>query len=503
MKKNIVCKFFAFLLVLTCIFATACTATPKDPQSPDESTDGEVDATVGSDQTTGEDETTGSGNETTNDNETTGGEENPGLVGKAAAVIGKLFETRPDMISFLPDAFAYEARLYSGSEIDFNSGFVNLSTVSQKGVGKQMEMVYSTLQYLQIGVDVINEAYSYAAVIEEAYQLFINENPDNYASYEKTTEHFRFKIALTDTRADLLVSLATASLELSYDDATGVRYGRVQLSDGNVVKYELAEDRIDVALNILNVALWRVSFKENANGTVSGTLTEFFGIAGKYIKSVAQIEVDEDYTYIISDKRETDDLKIEGFVEVYDNKTARYLGGRVKETVKNTEYDTFWFPLYDISGIDTIRKVDKESAEGADINTNADDIYINGSTEHIHTKLVGSIGSKMFSRRFDIEFSKTYFIIPNGEGHQSVCYEMPMMFVQAEYLDSFEEDFATANKTSGIGGSIQSRVTDATLAAITEGYEAYVESFKALKSSISVENILAYIGTENAFFTKS
>ena len=484
MKRSILCKLFAILLVLTCLFATACGPTSNDsadPTDPIESGDGKNDSTTDADETTDE-------------------EEESGLIGKAAAVIGKLFEKRPDMLSFLPDSFAYEARAYTGSAIDFNSGFVTLSNVSQKGVGKQMEMVYSTLHYLQVGVDVIDEVYSYAMVIEEAYQLFINDNPDNYASYEKTTEHFRFKITVSDTRAELLVKLATASVELSYDEQTGIRYGRVQLSDGNVIKYEISENEIDVALNILNVALWRVSFVRNTDGSVSGRLTEFFGVSDKYIKSVAMIEITEDYTYIISDKRETDDLKIEGFVEVYDNETARYLGGRVKETVKSIEYDTFWFPLYDISGINTVRKVDKESADNADVNTNADDIYINGSAEHIHTKLVGGIGTKMFSRRFDIEFSKTYFMVPSGESYQSVCYEIPMMFVQADYLDSFEADFADANKTSGISGSIQSRVSDATVDAITEGYDAYVEEFVKLKAAVSAEDIRAYIGAQNAFF---
>lgn len=480
MKNSLACKLLAFLLILTCLFATACSTTQNDPSIPDDG--GDATSGGGADATTGDGEL--------------------GLVDKAATILGKLFEKRPDLLSFLPESFALNNRVYSGGAIDFNGDFVNVSSLSQKGVGKQMEMVYSTLHYLQIGVDVIDDVYASAAVIEEAYQLFINDNPDNYASYEKTTEHFRFKITLTENRSELLVKLATASVELSYDESTGVRFGRVQLSDGNVIKYEISENRIDVALNILNVALWKVGFQRNANGTISGVVTEFFGISDKYIKSVAQIEITEDYTYVISDKRETDDLKIEGFVEVYDNETARYLGGRVKETVKNIEYDTFWFPISDISGINTIKKVDKESADDADVNTNADDIYINGSAEHIHTKLVGGLGLKMFSRRFDIEFSKTYFIIPSGEKYRSVCYEMPMMFVQADYLDSFESDFTDANKTSGISGSIQSRVTDATIAAITEGYDAYVESFVQLKSVVSADDIRAYIGAQNEFFTK-
>lgn len=111
------------------------------------------------------------------------------------------------------------------------------------------------------------------------------------------------------------------------------------------------------------------------------------------------IRSDSSTTVIVSDKRETDDLKINGYEEVYDSVTGRYLGGEVDEFLNATaededgkktsivknNYDTLWFNLYDVGNFVDNIKVDKKQN-----GMNADTIYINDSVNAIHSQWVSN-----------------------------------------------------------------------------------------------------------------
>lgn len=418
---------------------------------------------------------------------------------KAVLLLAEVLSPMPDVLSFFPESFSKESMVPSSAPIDFGNDFVQLSSVTNEGFGKQLNVIYTILSYVQECADIADLVYKYSGLIVEAYQLFINENPDNYASFEKQTENFDFKITLTEDSTELLVAFATASVELRHQKSSGISYGRIQLSDQNVLKYEFSDEMIRFAMNVSNVALWNVELNRNSNGTISGKLTEFYGINDNYIKTVAMIEITEAYTYIICDKRESLDLSIEGYLEVYNNKTGKLIGGRVKETVKSIEYDTYWFYLSDFSGIQTIKKIDKENVDDSDVNMNPDDIYINGKTEHIHTKLVGGLGLKMFSRRFDIEFRESnYFVYDaTAKKYTKVSGEIPMIFVQAEFVNTLVSDFEEANDVK-----ITCKLTQEELNAITNGYDKYVGAFVEYKNKVSKQDVLNYIGQEHGFFLK-
>lgn len=85
------------------------------------------------------------------------------------------------------------------------------------------------------------------------------------------------------------------------------------------------------------------------------------------------IFIDSAYTSIISDKRETDDLSVEGEVEVYVNATGRLIGTEIKETVNSISYDTLWINLRDVNGLTSVKVTD--SVNGMNMNT----VYVNGS----------------------------------------------------------------------------------------------------------------------------
>lgn len=401
----------------------------------------------------------------------------------------------PDPWEFLPKSFALENRAYSGNtEIDFTN-FVNVSSLPQKAIGKQMNVVYSTLIDVDNILDCLRYVYGSFNAIVNLYQTFINSNPENYSSYETTTDNFTFKIVLDNSDYQMYVSYASTALELSFKQQTQKCYGRIQLSNSNVLKYEMSNNELTLAVNILGVYLTELHFERN-NGKVSGYLYEYYGTETTNIKTAALIKVDNDYTTIISNKGETDDLIIEGYMEVYKNSTGNLVGSEVKETVKNIKYETSWFNIWDVSNINTIKAIHESNG------TNMDTIYINGSNTPIKTKLVGGLTLKTASRRFDIEMKDMFLYTYNKDEqkYEKVKVSLPMLFVQNDYISSFDTDFYTANATTGATSPTKISLNSADKNFMFSKYLSLIDEYLVLKENLTYQSIIDYIGNKNEYF---
>ncbi|MDD4276239.1 MAG: hypothetical protein PHO33_04610 [Clostridia bacterium] len=420
---------------------------------------------------------------------------NPNLSQMATNIINSVL-VLPDPWSFLPEAFALENKVYTGStSLDFNTNFVNAYSIPQLGMGKQMNVVYDTMLNAEEILGYLNAFYGAANVVVNFYQEFINENPDNYASYEKNTEDFNFKITLTDTTSLILINYSSVAIELSYDETTNRCYGRIQLSDSNSVKYEMGEDYLKMAVNIMGLSLSQIEFVRDED-EVLGYLYEFLGTSETNIKTSALIKIDDNYTTIISNKRETDDLVIEGNEELYDNTTGNFVGAEVKETVSSVQYDTMWFNLYNISGITSIRKEDVTNG------VNLDTIYVNNSLNSFVAKKVGGFSLKTLSRRFDIEMKVMYFYTYDNEtqNYTKNSIEIPMMFIQREYMSSFGLDAYTSNSNNGVTANLEITLTSDELLAINDNYTNLLDLYTTIKANIAYQDIINYIGTKNSYF---
>ena len=400
----------------------------------------------------------------------------------------------PDPWAFLPNSFAKANKAYTGNtEINFDS-FVSVSSLPKAAMGKQMNVVYSTLLTADKAFDYLRGIYGSINSIVELYQDFINKNPKNYASYEKQTNNFTFKITVNNSDYKMLVAYRSAQIELSYERATEKCYGRIQLSDSNVIKYDMSGNELTVAVSILGLSLTKLHFERQGN-TVSGYLYEYYGTEAHNVKTSALIKVDRDYTSIISNKRETDDLIIEGYMEVYKNSTGNLVGAEVKETVKNIKYETSWFNLWDVSGINSVKVEDKVNGD------NLDTIYINGNANSIHTKLVGGLSLKSLSRRFDIEMKDVYLYVYNREeGYDKVKTEIPMLFVQNDYIASFGTDFYEKNKQTGATSSTDIIIPQADKTYMFSKYSELIDEYTALKEQVTYKSIKDYISVRDVYF---
>lgn len=392
----------------------------------------------------------------------------------------------PNPWDFLPNSFSVEHKLIE-QDIDFST-FVSISDIPKNLFGKQMDVVYYTLIDAEEIVQPLESFYGFMNVVVDFYQTFINDNKDNYAQFSKSTDDYSFDIELSDRDYVMNINYSLAEISLRYNLNDRVCFGTIKLTNSNMLKYEISQDKLILVVNIADVYLTKISF-ERTNNIIYGNLFEFYGNEESNIKTSALIYIDNSYTSIISNKRESDDLKIEGYMEVYDNSTGYLIAAEVKETISNINYDTKWFNLYDISNINTIKVINKQNV------LNKNTIYINNNENAIKTKLVGGFSVDMGSRRFDIEMKELYGFKLNRDTnkYEKMKIEIPMMFVQSEFVDSFSVDFYDSNaKTGAINPTNISIKTQDYNFFILE-YDVLISSYINIKTSTNYSDLKDYL----------
>ena len=401
---------------------------------------------------------------------------------------------KPDPWSFLPEALSESEMAYNSAPVSDFTSFVNVSAIGDRIIGKQLHVLYEGLIDTATALGFVDTAFAVIDAIAGVYQTFINDNPENYASFTGEAAGFKLSITLDGDKSEIILGNSAVSMELTYDKSSGTRIGRIQLTDGIAVKYQSGEDSLKIAVKatVAGVGnLKQIEFVREDDG-VAGYLYEYTGTATKNLKTSAVIVSDANYTRIMSNKRETDDLVIKGYEEVYSSKTGKYIGGEVRETVKSVNFDTLWFMLNDVSGFNTV-KVSSEQNE-----LNADTVYVNGASAAFVAKKVGGLSLKTASRRYDIEMKEVWYVVAVKDGdkvkYDTVKNTIPMLFVQIEQTDSFGSDVKKENSNEF---AAEPALPDYT--AVNGGYEAMQALFDTIKELVTYEEIDSFIGEKNSF----
>lgn len=408
---------------------------------------------------------------------------------------------RPEPWNFMPEALHPEAMAYSAMPAgrDDMQSFVNISTFGKRLIGKQMNVLYDILDKTESALSGANTVFTAGEAIAKVYQEFIDKNPDNYDVFTGSVTiggvTFSLKIESSNGLARIMAGNGTISIELSNQTINGVKtdIGRIQITDGVALKYEATATTLKLAVKYTfdGTGMLQQLYFERNDGAVAGHLYEYVGNDSTGLKTSAVIASNSSITSIVSNKRETDDLKTQAYEEVYNSVTGQMIGGEVTENVSSINYDTLWLNLYDLQGLTSIRVEKDQNA------MNADTIYINGSSEAIKTKLVGiSGGSKATSRRFDIEMKDVWYIVAENKDSE-ITYKkqktaIPMLFVQREQLSTLSADF---NEKNNVTLTVKSNTN-----AITQNFDLLSDSFIELKDAVSYDGIIAYIGEKNSFF---
>ena len=400
-----------------------------------------------------------------------------------ATKIINAFGSIPDPWSFLPDSFTKNTFCTSAT-MNYDD-FVSVSDIPTNGMGKQLHMVYSVVTKADTALGYVNTVYGSMNVIKSLYTAFLDSSPEDYKSFSDTAMGITFTITITEDQYILSAMVGNVEVVI-FSDLDDETYGaRIQLTKTTVLKYTVSGESLTIAIDILDSVASMLTFARN-NGQTVGMIYEYATIGGvDIIANSSMLQVGDQYTVIIGTKG---DFLIgsEGRnSEVYDNKTGKFVGAEVREDTKTGVYNTYWFPLNTLLGVDSIKKLDEANK------TNPDTIWINGCEDTLHSKLYLGLSLKAGSRRFDIEFKDTYFFTYDEEKgkYTETCMEIPMLFIQEEKIDDFIDDFSNANEVALNEEKVMLIVSDSVREAIATGYNKLLPVYDENKDLITKEVI--------------
>lgn len=413
-----------------------------------------------------------------------------------AQTVMESFGSVPDVWAFFPQSFRLDAERAvpaASTQTDF-SQFVSVASLSDMGIGKQLDVVYGTVISLQELMGYVNTCYGALTAVADTYQQYINAHPDDYAAFEGSTSaggvQIAFRILLTEEEYRLSATIGGASVELFAQPQALTYTGRVRLSQGNAMKFEVGQNSLQIGVNIAGRVRTMLEFARAENGAVAGYLYESLDAEVTEFQTTAILEWDgreDGYVAVAGENGDFFPGSTGRVTEVYSAATGKYLAGKVKEDIVGS-YDTYWFPLQSVAGVQSVRAVKKTGAEALTAR-NPYTVCLNGSSKAFAPKTVGGLGADMFSRRFDIEMKTVYFYTLDGEEFQKVSCEIPMLFVQEEYLGTFSADVSEKNE----GLSLRLTVSQSVLSATDAFYELLLPAYDEIARLVTPEMVVAFI----------
>lgn len=416
-------------------------------------------------------------------------------ISAAKDIINSILD-KPDPWDFMPTGLSRENMAYSTLPVTDFASFVNVSQIGGKIIGKQLNVLYEGLNSASTLLGYADTVYAVGDTIADVYQKYIDRSPEDEKHFIGEAAGFKVSISISDDYLELLAGNSAFSLEMTYNKQTGLRTGRIQLSDGMALKYDSTDNHIKFSVKATIAGagnLKQIEFIRTDNA-VTGYLYEYTGTEAHNIKTSAVISSNSVKTIVMSNKRESDDLLIKGYEEVYNSSTGEYIGGEVQETVKAVDFDTLWFMMDSVSGFNSV----KVSAQSNGLN--ADTVFVNGATSAFATKKVGGLNLRNQSRRYDIEMKDVFYVIKTVNGgnikYETVKASIPMVFVQKDQTTTFGKDVKAENPTEFAVAPILPDYT-----AVTASYEILQATFNVITENVLYSDIIDYIGTKNDFFT--
>ena len=392
----------------------------------------------------------------------------------------------------------YSANLVTSENIvtDY-SDFVNISDITY-GFGEQWHMVLDNIDQSMLFFNALTVVETISSSSITAFNNYFDQNPADTAHY--TFENGIYNITIKfdgevlyyviDYTANIpTVGDVTAQIAMTMIAETGEKSVRIQLGDANALAYTVRENSYEFAIKYLGVRRAMFSIARDDNGDINGKIYEYLTVSSADIASAAEFYITNSYASIVGNKADG----LVGFsntiCELYNTNTGKMLGYEVNETAEkfgvSVNFDTLWFNLKNVNGINSIKYVDATQNNDAKL-------YVNGLSEDWKTKTVGGFSLASFSRRFDIEFRTQYVTSydPTEQKYTVHKIQVPMLFIQDDYYDSHTDDIKSANKNV----SAMVNVSEKDREELISNYGKFVPAFVENKDIFTVELILAYIG---------
>ncbi len=455
--------------------------------------------------------------ETTSSQETpssSSSESNKQLITKLKNYAASLLEYNlVNPYNYIPEAMipSYKNNFVESPISSFDTN-VQVSDFNKQGYGEQWQMVVENLNQMITLTKALDVVEGTMALVSNAIDTFIETATTEEINHTFDKESFKATLSFQNDFFSLVVNFKNQYnvpaigaiqpvLKLGLDVITNDRVVYIALNDNNIIKYTMKENIFELALTYGITLLEKTGsrtcyFITEKNGSLSsGHIYEYTSLEGHdVIKACADYYVTNDYVSVVGNKA-SGMVVFAGYVnELYNVNQGRLLGYKVQEELAGVAYNTLWFNLWDIEGINSVKVNEKTDTNPSKKSTV--DVYINGSS----TLLVPTYNTKLTvktSRKYDIELRKRYFYKQVEDKVASSEVEVPMMFIQDDndvdtnYSD-FVSDFKKDNKVD-----VRVSMSNSVLTKIRSDYDSLIPAFKENKEAMSSELINTYLKSFN------
>ena len=401
--------------------------------------------------------------------------------------------------AYIPESMYYD---YSDNLVETDdiitdySSSVNVSNITY-GFGEQWHMILENLRQTNTFFNVLSIVEGLSSESIAVFNDYFDKNPSDTAHHEFKTGIYNVTIrfdgetmfyVLDFTTTLPVFGEQTVQIALSMDVETGEKNVRIQAGDANALSYKITENSYEFAIKYLGVRRAMFSIERTDEGSITGSIYEFIVVSAVETASAAEFHITEDYVSVVGNKADGM-VGFSGYIaELYNAETGKMVGYEVKETLSLLNFDTLWFNLSDVMGINSIKY--RTATDDVD-----DAFFINGSSTAWAAKK-----NLNTSRRFDIEFRTQYVYSydPSTGEYTEHAIQVPMFFVQEGNYNTVVADVKATNKVD-----IVVTVDSTDLDKLLEDYDTLVPIFIENKDDITPEDIVAYIGNKYTFETEN
>jgi hypothetical protein len=360
-------------------------------------------------------------------------------------------------------------------------------------------MVTDNLTQSGIFFDVLSCVDTLSSISVSAYNNFISSDPVDASKFQFENGIFTVTINCDKDSIYYVVDYETeiealgeqhVQIYLLMDIKTQFRTVRVQIGDQNSLKYTIEGDKYTFAIKYLGLRCAYLEIEKEADGSTIGHIYEYLTVSSIEFASFADFYITDKYMTVVGNKADSIIGSTGYTCELYSLAKGKMIAYEIMEDIEissvNVVFDTLWFDLEDIDGINSIAFVPAKD------NKDEDAFFINGSSKKWEPKYYGfSGGLKALSRKFDIEFKTQYFYCHDVENdtYEKIAVKVPMLFIQADALEHATDDIKDKNKVD-----VSIDISENDLALLQSEYASKIELAKQNKDLFSVEFILAYIG---------
>ena len=416
---------------------------------------------------------------------------------------------------YLPAAMnpRYSSNLVFSSDIsyDFND-FVNVSSIKTQGFGDQWQMVVENIEQSIQVAKVFNVAQTVMSSVTNAIDIYIENSYAETMNYEFTGDKYSAKFSYKDLKLTVEASITDVNVPsigtvnpliiMEYDILNDEKMIYLSLSDVYKLKYTISSSLYEMlstyGLTIAGKSASRSTCLSIAieDNKTTGHIYEYTALQNEdKIKACADFYVEGDYVSVVGNKS-SGMVAFDGYInELYLKNEGKLLGYEVREEltisgVKGT-YNTLWFNLWDINGINSVKVTDKSSANKSAKSTV--DVYLNGSSKLLSPTYNTKLTVKT-SRKYDIEFRNRYYYSYDATQSKYIAHEVkiPMLFIQeGDNYNSFAKDMKDDNN---ITASVALNQTY--LNKILSDYDSLIDIFIENKEIMTSEEIIRKLTIE-------